>query len=309
MIIPKFTIDQNIINNEIKVLNNILIQQRCLKQTLALYLRKISEGIYNADDVKDSNSLISCLNGIQKSFDNIKDNINQIIELKKYIEKALSNPCDTNYFEIYNERYTQIFEKISEDNIFYYSFMESLLKFMEVKFPGIKLENDTNNKAASSQVKNTSQTELNINTTEIKNNEILKQIKDSTYLEKTLFVSEKNGNAILPYSTNELENYFSNYPEKYSSIQDIIDKEYTISTKSFHNASMSRFKETFNLARKSKLSFIKSLNLANELFFNTNVDPIIIRACNNINELYIYLSCLEDNVLNEFKCFKIIYEK
>ena len=315
MIIPKFTIDQNIVNNEIKILNNILIQQRCLKQTLALYLKKISDGIYNASDTKDSNSLISCLNGIQKSFDNIKNNINQIIELKKYIEKALFSPCDTNYFETYNENFMKLFEKISEDNIFYYSFMESLLKFMEVNFPDIKAPKLPEHKISSNSINTIA--ESTINSKELnsegsvnrKSNKdiIIKQLEKATIAEKTLIISEKNKNAILPYTTNELENYFSNFPEKYSSIQDIIDKEYTISTKSFHNASMSRFKETFNLARKSNLTFIKSLNLANELFFNSNVNPIIIRACKSIDELYIYLSCLEDNILNEFKCFKIIY--
>ena len=94
MIIPKFTIDQNVINNEIKVINNILIQQRQLKEFLALYLKKISDELYNADNIEDSNSLISCLNGIQKSFENIKGNINQTIALKKYIEKASNTPCD-----------------------------------------------------------------------------------------------------------------------------------------------------------------------------------------------------------------------
>lgn len=61
MIVSKFVIDKNIINNEIKVLNNVLNQQRQLKKTLLLYLEKISEGIYNATDPQDSNSLISCL--------------------------------------------------------------------------------------------------------------------------------------------------------------------------------------------------------------------------------------------------------
>ena len=101
----------------------------------------------------------------------------------------------------------------------------------------------------------------------------------------------------------------SNNPEKYSSIQDIIGKEYTVPLKNFKNHAISRFKETYNLAKnKSGFSVLKSLSLANELLFASNVDPVIIRACKNINELYIYLSCLEDNILNEFRCFKIVYE-
>ena len=80
MFISRFIIDQNVINNELKVLNNILNQQRQLKKTLLLYLEKISDGIYQASDPQDLDSLISCLDTIKESFENIKSNINQIIE-------------------------------------------------------------------------------------------------------------------------------------------------------------------------------------------------------------------------------------
>ena len=114
---------------------------------------------------------------------------------------------------------------------------------------------------------------------------------------------------ILPYSISELEECFSNNPEKYSCIQDIIDKEYTVSMNTYKNVSFSRFREAFNLAKnKSNLSFIDALNLANELFFNSNVEPAIIAACRNIDELDIYLSCLEDDELEDFKCFQIIHK-
>ena len=82
MIIPKFIIDQSIINAEIRVINSLLSQQRQLKQTLILYLEKISEGILNANDDQDSTSLVSCLNGIKMSFENIKGNIDTLLELR-----------------------------------------------------------------------------------------------------------------------------------------------------------------------------------------------------------------------------------
>lgn len=309
MIIPKFIIDQSIINDEIRVLNNILSQQRQLKQTLFLYLEKISEGIYNAADTQDSTSLISCLNSIQKSFENIKENINKILELKKYLEDTFSKDSyDSSYFEYYNNEYMKLFEKISEDNNFYYTFMESLLKYMNVAFPEISINNSEIEKIPKiekTETLETSKIKQNIETNNTSHTESSEE--NAVISERTLFISEKN--AILPYSTCELENYFSDNPEKYSSIQDIIDKEYTISLNEFNNGAFTRFKETYNLAKnKSKLSVLKSLSLANELFFNSNLDPIIIKACKNINELYIYLSCLEENDLKDFKCFKIIYD-
>lgn len=136
MIIPKFMIDSKTIDDEIKILNNILSQQRQLKKTLVLYLEKISDGIYNASDPSDINSLVSCLDGIKKSFANIKENISSLIELKQFLENTLKTSGYLNTFdcETYNKTFSELFEKITDDNIFYYSFMESLLKYMDVTF-------------------------------------------------------------------------------------------------------------------------------------------------------------------------------
>ncbi len=321
MIGSKFTIDESVINNELKNLNNTLSEQRQLKKTLLLYLEKITEGIYNANNPQDNNSLISCLNGIQKSFDNIKGNIDNLINLKKDLENISKSDSDIQtLFNEYNNRYVKLFEKISEDNIFYYSFMESLLKYMEVVFPEDlppipvfdKDENELfeNKEIIKEEYDNTTNEEesisninsnINISDTSTFNE------NEQEFLEKTLLISTKNQTAVLPYSVSELETLFLNNKEKYSSMQEIIDKKFTISLNKFKNASFSRFKETFNLAKKSKIPFLQTINLANELFFNTNLNPVIIRACKNLNELDIYLACLESNSLNNFKCFNIIY--
>ena len=69
-----------------------------------------------------------------------------------------------------------------------------------------------------------------------------------------------------------------------------------------------------------KKSIIFSLNLATELVFNYNLHPAIITACRNLDELDIYLDCLENKQLSyicfklenneteKFKCFNIIFE-
>ena len=101
-----------------------------------MYLEKISDGIYNASDPTDINSLVSCLDGIKKSFSNIKENINSVIELKQFLENTLKTSGYLNTFdcETYNKTFSELFEKITDDNVFYYSFMESLLKYMDVIF-------------------------------------------------------------------------------------------------------------------------------------------------------------------------------
>ena len=313
MIGSKFILDENIINDELDTLNNILNQQRQLKKTLFLYLEKLSESLSNATDTHDTTSLISCLETIKKNFENIKENIDKIKELKKYLLDSLKlDFFDPIYFEKYNKDFKSLFNKISEDNIFYYTFMESILKHMTVNFPDF---NSNTIKDISNNIELTPNvvSEKVLDETEIKNkiNKLQNNINhENLHLnENVLLVSEKNKNVVLPYSTVELEIFFSDHPEKYSSIQDIIDKEYTLPLKYYKHAAISRFKEAFYLARKkSKLSFLKSLSLANEVFFNSNLNPAIITACRNVDELYIYLSCLDYNALDKFNCFKIVYD-
>ena len=313
MIGSKFILDENIINDELDTLNNILNQQRQLKKTLFLYLEKLSESLSNATDTHDTTSLISCLETIKKNFDNIKENIDKIKELKKYLLDSLKlDFFDPIYFEKYNKDFKSLFNKISEDNIFYYTFMESILKHMTVNFPDF---NSNTIKDISNNIELTPNvvSEKVLDETEIKNkiNNLQNNINhENLHLnENVLLVSEKNKNVVLGQSTVELEIFFSDHPEKYSSIQDIVDKEYTLPLKYYKHAAISRFKEAFYLARKkSKLSFLKSLSLANEVFFNSNLNPAIITACKNVDELYIYLSCLDDNALDKFNCFKIVYD-
>lgn len=131
--------------------------------------------------------------------------------------------------------------------------------------------------------------------------------EELSLVEKTLFINEYNNTAILPYSILDLEEYFSDNPEKYSSLHDIIDQEYTVSLNNYVNNSITRFKETYKLAKsKSNLSVLESLNFAKKVFNIDNVQPVVIAACSNIDELSSYIDCLENDNLNSFEYFKII---
>ena len=45
-----------------------------------------------------------------------------------------------------------------------------------------------------------------------------------------------------------------------------------------------------------------------ELMFESNLHSVIISACRNLQELDIYFDCLDDNELEKFSCFKIVYK-
>ena len=125
----------------------------------------------------------------------------------------------------------------------------------------------------------------------------------------TLIVSEKDQKAYLPYKYTDIENIYNQNKDKYSSLKDVINKEYTLPLNRFKHSASSRFKETINLVlHKENKSILKALDLAIELMFQYKLNPIIIAACRSLEELDIYLDCLEEDELFDFRCFKIKFE-
>lgn len=124
-----------------------------------------------------------------------------------------------------------------------------------------------------------------------------------------LLVSEKDQKAYLPYFMSDIEKIYKNSNKKYSSYQDVIESLYIVPLNRFKNASISRFRETLNLVlHKENLSIIKALDLGLELMFQYKLNPIIIAACRNLDELDLYLDCLEEDELFDFDCFEIRFE-
>ena len=62
------------------------------------------------------------------------------------------------------------------------------------------------------------------------------------------------------------------------------------------------------MSKSNGSSKLKALSLASELFMNYNLHPAIITACKSVDELDVYLACLEDNTLQDFRFFDIKYE-
>ena len=62
------------------------------------------------------------------------------------------------------------------------------------------------------------------------------------------------------------------------------------------------------MKNKEKKSKKQAILLGLELMFEFNLHPAIITACQNLEQLDIYLDCLEDNELERFYCFKVIYK-
>ena len=124
-----------------------------------------------------------------------------------------------------------------------------------------------------------------------------------------LIISETEQKAYLPFLYSEVKEIYKNFSNQYQTLQDVVDDLYILPLSRFKNSAISRFKESFNLIRnKEKGSITKALELGLELMFKYELNPIIIAACRNLDELDIYLDCLEEDELYDFTCFEIKFE-
>ena len=125
----------------------------------------------------------------------------------------------------------------------------------------------------------------------------------------TLIISEKEQKAYLPFFYSQVKDIYENSKNIYPSLQCVVNDLYVLPLNHFKNSSIARFRESFRLIReKEKGSIANALDLGLELMFKYELNPIIIAACRNLDELDIYLDCLEENELYDFKCFEIKFE-
>ncbi len=150
-----------------------------------------------------------------------------------------------------------------------------------------------------------------------KNTKILKQnasyskidIELNPYDNNTLIISEKDQFAYLPFFYEDIKNIYKNEKSSYPTLQDVVNQNYIIPLNKFKNSTFSRFREAFQLMRKKeKASIPKSLDLGLEMMFRYELNPIVISACRNLDELDIYLNCLDEKDTYDFPCFQIRYE-
>lgn len=127
------------------------------------------------------------------------------------------------------------------------------------------------------------------------------------FIENTLIISETQGKVFLPYFITDLEEISK--CNNNMSFDEIIEQKYTLPISNFKALSISRFREAFKLARnKEKKSFKFAFDLGLEVLFDYNLHPAIIAACRTLDELDIYLDCLDSGETDKFECFNIKFE-
>lgn len=248
----------------------------------------------------------------------IQEKISKDIKKEMNLESDKNENLDDLSIEVKNETLEKISEEKDSSEI---SFIENTKDENIINITDNEtlpdVQNIINNENVLSNQNNDSSIEESTNEEKIQTIENTSEKNDNSnnpdeYLEikeNTLIISEKNKNVILPYTIEDLKNTLEQNPSKYNSISDIIEKEYTKPISYYKNSSVARFKETFKLVReKSHGSLKHAWDMSLEAFFNYDLHPAIISACKNIDELDIYLSCLEYDELEDFKFFKIIFD-
>ena len=126
----------------------------------------------------------------------------------------------------------------------------------------------------------------------------------------TLLISNFDEKVYLPYSKEEIELYLDMFSDKYQTAKEVVDNEFTFPLQYFSETSyLARFREAYALYKdREGKSVIESIKFAFKQMKNSSLQPAIIAACRTLDELDVYIDCLDKNELEDFKIFKIKYE-
>ena len=97
---------------------------------------------------------------------------------------------------------------------------------------------------------------------------------------------------------------------QFNSIENVVAKLFILPLQYYIiHPSIARFREAYSLCRnKEKCNVFDSLSYGFELMLNNKLNPAIIAACKNKEQLSHYIECLNENCLNEFTDFEIKFE-
>ena len=269
-------------------LTSTLDIQKSLNKQILIFIKNFMADVTFSSDINLNDEAFYYLN---KSTEALSKSNSNITNLKKLLENIDEINVAKEGFEENVEKYNNNFKE-NIDSI--YASTEIIEKFVhEINTTDLsKLAQDLTVEMEDEQEDIISSKDLEI-----------------SYIENTLVISEEEKKVILPYTINKVKETLLKNNQEYSSLQDVIDKVYTKPINYYRFSAIARFKETYKLVRKKEKGTIaKALELAFELLLNYNLHPAIITACKSLDELDVYLACLEDNTLNEFGFFDIKYE-
>lgn len=292
-------LDKSSLNATLSIQQNLNVQ---LLTFMKNYMGNVQINMNFNSESKAFYYINTSITMLSKSNNNIKS-LKSLLSALDSIELSVKSQKYTNAFfkklDIYNNQFTTILDSIYENTSSIEEFIHEI-SVIDISSLLEELAEESN-----IELKNISETIPNDNTSTITSADL-----DRAYLENTLIISDLQGKVFLPYKLTDIQKILQADTEhKYTSFSDVIEKVYTRPIKNYKFSAIARFREAYNLIiHKEHSSKFKALCLASELFTNYNLHPAIITACDSLDQLDIYLACLEDDSLDDFNGFDIKYE-
>lgn len=302
------------IENEKAELHNSLMLFKSKKSTLLLCMRKITDNIDRITYIENPEILNDALTNLKDILCKMHFNEDNLQKLQNMLENISINDIDfAESVKKYNALYRNVLNEINSNSLNFEKFFQDMLENSKFAFKNqdiIAKEEQKINFAKDEIKENTNMHSENIVKEEASKLDIEQKI---SFIELTdnncLLISEKENKVFLPYKISDLKEELKDKSNEYSSIQDLIEKKYILPLDNFKSPTLSRFKEAYNLMKnKENASFIEAMSLAIELSLNSTLNPAVIAACKNQDELDIYLDCLYEDELDKFKIFEIKYD-
>ena len=307
MLFYHFDLLDNFIKNDL--IHNLKAEKESIKEIANLYTNKkinvlsITTNIIELGDSIDKNK--------SKKF------YETVSQLKEWIEKLVSVQELTSILEknlietisLYDKSLENNFDEIKANLVEYNKQRDELShKILEFETLNTTVLNSAIALSLHVSHKKKKKKLISIQDT-IKKEEKRIDVELEPYDNNTLVVSEKEQKAYLPFFYSKVKEIYQNSKNIYETLQDVVDNLYVIPLDKFKNSAISRFRESFYLVRnKENGSVSKAIDLGLELMFKYELSPIIIAGCRNLEELDIYLDCLEENEVQDFPCFEIKFE-
>ncbi len=314
MIVYKETKDEivNQIYSNIKQLKNIKELYQTKRQVSRECLLKINKMIQIEENKEKISIFMQLLNLTKDNLDLLNSQIEEIDEKILFLsnlENDIEEIKDKSFEERidqYNKSYNEFKSRFVKIAVIEKKLCDEYAENIETHEPLDDNKGLQNNNKLKDKLLDYNNDLANKEKNKLEKVDIFENvIKDNN----TLLISEVQNKVILPYKISEIKEIFMNNKNEYKNLQDVIDKKYTIPLVNYKYASISRYRETFKLMReREKASLLDSFDLAFEMFGKRYVYPAIIAACKDLDQLDIYLDCLETNELDDFPFFKINYE-
>jgi len=275
------------VNQDTKELENYKNSYNRKIELYTIYLNSVD---FLADKCgEDENGIINYKDKITKKLDVFRT---QILE----VDEALKNLKEFLVVNENSEKHYRVNNEITQYNI----------KYMKIK------DNFINNSIYEESIM-LDYIKNQTNVVQHNYNEAIKTYnicEDETIVNNdTLLISETQNKVILPYTSKEINDILNDEKNNYQSVNEVIENIFTRPFSDYKVQFISRYSETMKLAKdKEKCGLTEAINLSIEMMKKKYLHPAIITACRNLDELDVYLDCLDKNELDDFKIFKIKYE-